>query len=90
MDNSCFWKVHIHTVTPKLGSAFYANRTIKAFLSQESLKMVYYYFHSIISYGLIFFGNSYYSIIIFRLQIKLSELLLGLEIETDAENILEN
>jgi hypothetical protein len=62
-------------VVPKLSSASYAIRTIKLFLPQESLKMVYYsYLHSIMTYGLIFFGNSYYSNIIFRLQQKVIRL----------------
>jgi hypothetical protein len=48
-------------VTGLLGSIPYVN--------QEALLMVYYaYFHSIIHYGVIFWGNSSYAIHIFRLQ----------------------
>jgi hypothetical protein len=43
--------------------------------------MVYYsYFHYVMTYGLIFWRNSYYSNIIFRLQEDLLELWWGLEI----------
>jgi hypothetical protein len=54
-------------------------RSVKPFLSQESLKMVYYsYFHSIITYGLIFWGNSYYSNTIFRLQKRTIRIIVGI------------
>jgi hypothetical protein len=39
---------------------------IKPFVNQETLLMVYYpYFHSIIRYGIIFWGNSSYAINVF-------------------------
>ena len=69
LDNTLSWKTHIDTILPKLISASFALRVVKPFLSQDSLKMVYYsYFHSIMTYGLIFWGNSHHNNIIFRLQ----------------------
>jgi hypothetical protein len=69
LDNTLSWKTHIGTIMPELSSASFAMRAVKPFLSQDSLRMVYYsYFHSIMTYGLIFWGNSHYSSIIFRLQ----------------------
>jgi hypothetical protein len=42
------WKIHIERIIPKLSAACYATRSIKPFMSQETLKMVYHaYFHSI-------------------------------------------
>jgi hypothetical protein len=53
----------------KLGSASYAVRSVKSFLTINTLKMIYYsYFHSVMTYGLLFWGNSPDSIKIFRLQ----------------------
>jgi len=44
----------------------------------EMLKTVYYaYFHSIISYGIIFWGNSTLSIKIFRLQKRVIRTMMG-------------
>jgi hypothetical protein len=41
--------------------------------------MVYYsYFHSIMTYGLIFWGNSHYSNIIFRLQTRIIRIIVGI------------
>jgi hypothetical protein len=91
LDNIFPWKIHIGTAVTKLSSACYTIRTVKPFLPQEPMKMVYCsYFHSIIIYKLICWGNICYSNIIFRLQKKLLELLWGLETDTLAEYILEN
>jgi len=69
LKNTLSWKTHIDTIVPKLSSATFAIRIVKPFLSQDTLKMIYYsYFHSIMTYGIIFWGNSHYSNTIFRLQ----------------------
>jgi len=69
LDNTLSWKTHMDTIIPKLSSASFAMRVVKPFLSQDSLRMVYYsYSHSIMTYGLIFWGISHYSSNIFRLQ----------------------
>ena len=71
LDNTLSWRTHIDTILPKLSSASFALRVVKPFLSQDSLKMVYYsYFHFVMTHGLILWGNSYYINIIFRLQKK--------------------
>jgi hypothetical protein len=41
-ENTFSWKSHVDTIVPKLSSACFAIRAVKPFLSQESLKMVYY------------------------------------------------
>jgi hypothetical protein len=61
LDSTFSWKNHVDTIMPKLSSACFAVRDVKLFLSLESLKMVYFYLHSIMSYGLVFGGSSYYS-----------------------------
>ena len=79
LENTLSWKTHIDTIVPKLSSATFAIRTVKPFLSQDSLKMIYYsYFHSIMTYGLILGGNSHYSNTIFRLQKRIIRIIVGL------------
>jgi hypothetical protein len=47
--------MHIEQTVPELSAACYAVRSVQPRMSQETLRMVYYaYFHSVISYGLIF------------------------------------
>jgi hypothetical protein len=68
------WKSHIDMIAPKLSQACFIARVIKPFLSWDTLKMVYYaYFHAIMTYGLIFWGNSSHSGNIFTLQKRITE-----------------
>jgi hypothetical protein len=57
-DSSLSWKKHIDSLTPKLNKSCFVIGAIKLFLSLESLKMIYFsYVHSIITYGIISWGN---------------------------------
>jgi hypothetical protein len=63
LDNLLNWKALIDTIYSKLSVASYAIRILKQTFSQDILVMTYFaYFHSIMSYGIIFWGNSSYSI----------------------------
>jgi hypothetical protein len=47
-------------------------------MSQETLKMVYHaYFHSIMNYGLIFWGISSHSVNIFKIQKNIIRIIRG-------------
>jgi hypothetical protein len=62
-------KGHINQLAVKLSSAAYAIRTLSFVMSQASLLMTYYaYVHSIMSYGIIFWGNATHSKLIFKIQ----------------------
>jgi hypothetical protein len=69
IDSSLSWKDHIIELTSKLNKACYAIRAIKPFMSLDVMKMIYYsYVHSVISYGIIFWGSSHLSDNIFKIQ----------------------
>jgi hypothetical protein len=71
LDNSLSWKKHIEAIVPKLSAATFAMRVVKSFLSLVSLKLIYYsYFHSVLTYRIIFWGNTHYSNAIFKMQKK--------------------
>jgi hypothetical protein len=54
VDNNLKWKTHIQYIISKLSSACFAMRIITS-----HMKLVYFaYFHSSMSYGIIFWGNS--------------------------------
>jgi hypothetical protein len=79
LDNTFSWKNNLDTILFKLSSACFAVRAVKPFLSQKSLKMAYfYYFHSIMTYRLVFWGNSYYSNTVFKLQKKIIRIMVGI------------
>jgi hypothetical protein len=79
-DNTLSWKSHIDMIVPKLSAACFAIGAVKPFMSQDTLKMIYYsYFHSIMTYG-IFWGNSSNSNNILRLQMRIMRIIMGTRI----------
>ena len=78
IDSKLSWKRHIDYIIPKLNSACYCMRAVKPFVLHNTLKIIYYsYFHSIMTYGLIFWGSSTESNKIFRLQKKIIRIMMG-------------
>jgi hypothetical protein len=78
-ENVLHGKSHVDQLMSKLSTACYTMRTIKPIMSQDTLVMVYcVYFHLIMSYGIIFWGNSSYSINVFRLQKKVIRIITGI------------
>ena len=64
--NFLSWKDHITQLTSKLCKACYVLRCIRLLKSQDTLISVYKtYFHSLISYGIVFWGNSSNSLHVF-------------------------
>jgi len=69
INNSLSWKDHIAALTSKLNKVCYAIRSIKPSLSVDMLRMVYFsYVHSVMLYGIIFWGNSHPSNSIFKIK----------------------
>ena len=67
IDGTLNWDKHIKQIASKLSTASYAVRTLTPLLSLNALEMLYFsYAHSIISYGIIFWGASTNTIKIFR------------------------
>jgi hypothetical protein len=67
--NTLSWSDHIVELTSKLNKACYAIRAIKSFMSLDVLRTIYFsYAHSVMSYGIIFWGNSHYSDSLFKIQ----------------------
>jgi hypothetical protein len=69
LDSSLSWKPHIDQLTSKLNSAYYIIRSLKLLIPLETLHLIYFSsFHSIISYGIIFGGNTGCSTSLFKIQ----------------------
>jgi len=69
------WNFHIEEIIPKLNKTCFAIRSVRPYLSYEVVRMIYFsYFYSILSYGIIFWGNSSPNNSIFKIQ-KRTELL---------------
>ena len=91
LENTLSWKTHIDTIVPKLSIATFAIRTVKPFLSQDSLKMIYYsYFHSIMTYGIILGEIHTIATLSSDCKKELLQSSWDLEAETHVENTLRN
>ena len=78
MNNALSWNNHIDLLVKKLSTACYVIRNAKTYMSTLSLKVIYYaFFRSAMSYGIIFWGNSSRSSIIFRIQKKTIRIMEG-------------
>jgi hypothetical protein len=65
------WKTHIDQLIIKLSTACYVIRSLKPYMSHKTLSSIYHsLFHSVMSYEIIFWRNSYDSIKMFRMQKK--------------------
>ena len=78
IDKNLDWKTHIEYILPKLSSAIFVIRSLSYFMSKKILRMVYFsYFHSILKYGIIFWGNSTNNVRVFKLQKKVIRIISG-------------
>ena len=75
---SLTWETHIEAIIPKLSSACFAIRSVKPYVSHQMLKAIYYaYFHAIMSYGIIFWGQSPDSTKVFLMQKRVIRTMMG-------------
>ena len=59
IDSKLSWKAHVQDLVPKLNSAIFTIRTISEISDFSTRKVVYFaYFHSLMTYGIVFWGNS--------------------------------
>jgi hypothetical protein len=79
LDKHMNWKMHIKLILPKLNSACHAIRCMKHYCNIQTLKMLYHaYFHSIVAYGVIFWGNSTDVTKVFLLQKSIIRIMMGI------------
>ena len=72
LDDTLSWKQYIEQVINKICFACYALRNIKHIVPVDTLRVICFaHIHSIISYGIIFWGSSYYANKVFIHQKKI-------------------
>jgi len=90
MNITLSWNNHIDLIMKKLSKACYVIRNAKIYMSVSSLKVIYFaFFHSVMSYGIIFWGNSSHSSIIFRIQKKAITIMEGCGNRVSCRNIFK-
>jgi hypothetical protein len=79
INTTLTWKHHIGELISRLNKAFCAIRSIKLFMSLDILRSTYFsYAHSVISYRIIFWGNSSHSKEIFKIQKRIIRTIMNL------------
>jgi hypothetical protein len=74
-----------------LSAGYYALISIKPHMPQVVMKMVYYaYFHSGMSYGIIFWGNSTHSTKIFKIQKRAIRIITGSKNRDACRDLFKN
>jgi len=75
IDNHLKWRNYIDQIHHKLSVACYM---VRQMYHNDNLISIYFaYFHSVASYGIIFWVNSSYSTKIFTLQNKIISIMMG-------------
>ena len=76
IDETISWNQHIDVIANKLCSVCYVLRNLKHIVPQTTLRTIYFaHIHSILSYGIIFWGNSTNVNKLFILQKKIVRIL---------------
>ena len=71
VDNTLSWKPHIDHLINKLSTTWYVIRSVKPYVNTNAIIMIYHFlFHAVMTLAMIFWGNSFHSIQVFREQKK--------------------
>ena len=85
------WQTHIDQMIPKLNIATYAIRSLKQVVNLETLKIAYLAFaHSILPYGIIFWGISKHSNMILKIQKRMIRIITNVDSGPHVEIFLNN
>jgi len=91
IDSTLSWKQHVDNITSKLNKACFAIRTVKAYVATAILKTIYFsYFHSVMTYGVIFWGNSVGSKHIFKIQKGVIKIIYNLKVRDSFRTAFKN
>jgi hypothetical protein len=90
LDETLSWKLHIDQLCSKLKSACFILRTLSSLLTQQNMKIIYFsYFHSIMTYGVIFWGNSMERNNVFKLQKRAIRLITNSSSRTSCRRLFK-
>jgi len=91
IDTTLTWKHHISELTSRLNKVCYAIRSIKPFMSLDVLRSTYFsYAHPIITYEIIFWGNSSYSEDTFKIQKRIIRIIMNSSRNASCRQIFED
>ena len=78
VDNTLSWKPHIDHLINKLSTTCYVIRSVKLYVNANTVIMIYHsLFRAVMTYGIMFCGNSSSSTEVFRMQKKAIRIVMG-------------
>jgi hypothetical protein len=90
VDNALSWKLHIEQLINKLSTACYVIRSVKPCINTNAIITIYHsLFHAVMTYGIIFWGNSSHSTLVFRMQKKTIIIIMGCGNRESCRNLFE-
>ncbi|KAL3613152.1 hypothetical protein CASFOL_042999 [Castilleja foliolosa] len=90
IDRNCDWKAHIEGLCGRLSRFVYPLRRIIYFSSEDAGLMAYFgYVQSVLSYGLIFWGNSVDAIDAFKIQKRCVRALCGMSQQSSCKPLFQ-
>jgi hypothetical protein len=90
VDNMLSWKPHINYLINKLSTACYVIRSIKPYVNTNAIIMIYHsLFHAVMTYGIIFWGNSSHSTEVFKIQKKAIRIIMGCGSRESCRNLFK-
>ena len=79
IDDTLSWSQHIYYIINKLSVAYYAIRNIKHTVTTETLRLISFaHVHSIISYGIIFWGSASLAQKVFIMQKRIIRVIMNM------------
>jgi exonuclease III len=90
LDDTLTWHLHIDKICTKIKTGCYVLRSLKSCLLLDNLKLIYFsYIHSIITYGIIFWGNSSKSHVVFKLQKRAIRIITNTPSKTSCRDLFK-
>jgi hypothetical protein len=90
IDSCLTWKNHVQQVISKLSAACYAVRMMYHIMNTDTLRMIYFgYFHSVMEYEMIFWGNSASVDKVFKLQKRMVRIMAGVGSRCSCRGLLK-
>jgi hypothetical protein len=78
VDGTLSWKPHTDHLINKLSAACCVIRSVKLYVSKNAIIIIYHsLFHAVMTYGIIFCGNSSHSTRVFRMQKEAIRIIMG-------------
>ena len=78
VDNTLSWKPPIDHLPNKLSTVCYVIRSVKPSVNTNAIIMIYHsLFHAVMTYGIIFWGNSSHSTQVYKMQKRAIRIIMG-------------